>query len=199
MNVAKISVADHRKADHDILPVFIARWSPRAMSGEAVSRAELMRLLEAARWAPSSYNEQPWRFVYAFRGTPAFDTLMSFLMEANQVWCKSAGVLLLLCGSSQFNRNAKPNAVFSFDCGSAWENLALQGASMGLAVHAMAGFDAGKASTTLKIPSPFVPQAMIAVGRPGEVESLPPDYQKIEAPSPRMKVEEFSSEGAWKF
>lgn len=199
MNVGSINPLEHRRADHDVLPVFLQRWSPRAMSGAPVTKPELMRLLEAARWAPSSYNEQPWRFLYGYRGTPAFDSLFALLMEANQAWCKNAGALLLLASHDTFSRNGKPNGVSEFDAGSAWENLALQGASMGLVIHAMAGFDAAKATAALKIPAGVKPLAMIAVGRPGEIESLPEDYRKIEAPSPRKKVEEIAREGAWSF
>lgn len=197
MNVASIKVSEHRKADHEILPVFTQRWSPRAMTGEAVSKAEVMRLLEAARWAPSAFNEQPWRYVYGLKGTPAFDQLLSFLVEANQAWCRNAGALLLVSSSQNFSRNGKPNGVATFDTGSSWQSLALQGASMGLVVHGMAGFDGAKARAGLKIPDAFKTEAMIAVGRPGEVESLPPDYQKIEVPSGRKKVEEFAREGAF--
>jgi nitroreductase len=197
MNVGTINVSAHRTPDHDVLPVFVQRWSPRAMTGP-VSRPELMRLLEAARWAPSSYNEQPWRFLYAFAGTPHFDTFNGILLEANQVWAKHAGVLLLLVAKKTFSKNGKPNGVAVFDAGSAWQNLALQGASMGLAVHAMAGFDAAKAASVLKIPDDFHCCAMIAVGKPGEVKTLPKDYQGIEVPSGRNKVGEISMEGAWR-
>ena len=197
MNVGTINPRAHRTPDHDILPYFVNRWSPRAMTGP-VSRAELMRMLEAARWAPSSYNEQPWRFLYAFAGTPEFDVFLGCLVEANRVWAKTAGALLLLVTKKTFARNGKPNGVAVFDAGSAWENLALQGASMSLAVHAMGGFDAAKASAALKVPDDFQCCAMIAVGRPGEVETLPKDYQEIELPSGRNKVESFSFEGGWK-
>lgn len=197
MNVGKIDVSKHRKADHDILPVFVKRWSPRAMSGESVSRPDLMRLLEAARWAPSSFNEQPWRFLYAVRGTPHFATFLGLLAEANQAWCKDAAALFLVVSKATFSRNGKPNIVHTFDAGSAWENFALQGASMDLVVHAMAGFDADKARAALRVPGDFKCEAMIAVGRPGEVESLPTDYQGIEAPSPRKKIEEWAFEGGF--
>lgn len=197
MNVGTIKVSAHRTPDHDVLPVFVKRWSPRAMTG-SVSKPELMRLLEAARWAPSSYNEQPWRFLYAFAGTPQFQTFLGCLLEANQVWAKSAGVLMLLVAKKTFSKNGKPNGVAVFDAGSAWQNLALQGAEMNLAVHAMAGFDASKAAADLKVPDDYHCCAMIAVGKPGEVESLPKDYQGIELPSGRNKIDEFAFEGVWK-
>lgn len=197
MNVGQIDPRQHRTLDHDILPVFVQRWSPRAMS-PGISRGEVMRLLEAARWAPSSYNEQPWRFLYAMHGTPEFNAFLACLMDANQVWAKNAGVLMLLVAKKTFARNGKPNGVAVFDAGSAWQSLALQGAAMGLAVHAMAGFDAAKAAKDLRVPEDFHCCAMIAAGKPGEIESLPADYQKIEAPSPRMKVGEFAFEGGWR-
>ncbi|MFM9957929.1 MAG: nitroreductase family protein [Phycisphaerales bacterium] len=197
MNVGQIDPRKHRSADHDILPVFVQRWSPRAMTG-GVSRPDLMRLLEAARWSPSSYNEQPWRFLYAMAGTPEFAKFLACLMDANQVWARNAGVLMLLVTSKNFTRNGKPNGVAVFDAGAAWQSLALQGAAMGLAVHAMAGFDAGKAAADLKVPDDFHCCAMIAVGKPGEIESLPADYQKIEAPSGRNAIAEFAFEGGWR-
>lgn len=197
MNVAKINISEHRKPDHDVLPVFVSRWSPRALQ-PGVSRADLSRLLEAARWAPSSYNEQPWRYLFAVSGTPEFNTFLGFLLEANQVWAKNAGALLLLVAKKTFARNGKPNGVAVFDAGSSWQNLALQGASMGLAVHAMAGFDAAKAASTLGVPEDFHPCCMIAVGKPGEVETLPADYQGIEKPSPRNPITAFAFEGRWK-
>src|SRR2546428_644101 len=135
---------DHRKPDHPIDLLFIRRWSPRAMSGEPLSEQELMRLFEAARWAPSTYNEQEWRFLYARRNTPHWPVFMDLLMEANRVWCTRAAVLAVVLARKTFARNGKPNPVHVFDTGSAWQNLALQATAMGLVAHGMAGFDFDK-------------------------------------------------------
>lgn len=191
-------VSDHRKPDHPIDPIFWQRWSPRAMSGEAITPAQLNLLLEAARWAPSSYNEQPWRFIYAMRGTAGFDAMMGVLMEANQTWCKTAGALLAVCAKSTFTKNGSPNGVAVFDAGSAWQNLALQGAQLGLVTHAMAGFDRDKARVTLRVPADFEIPAMIAVGRPAAASTLPEPLRAMESPSGRKPLSEWAFEGTFK-
>lgn len=191
-------VSDVRKPDHPVDPVFVHRHSPRALSAETLSEAQLMTLLEAARWAPSSYNEQPWRFMYGKRGTAHFDLLFSFLMEANQVWCKNAAALILIASKKTFTRNGSPNSVRTFDCGSAWENLALQATQMGIIAHGMAGFDRDKARQGLGIPADFDPEAMIALGRPGKIEDLPEDLRKGEEISLRKPIAEWAWEGKFK-
>lgn len=191
-------VSDFRRPDHPVDPLFVHRWSPRAMSGEPIADHQLMTLLEAARWAPSSYNEQPWRFMYAKRGTPHFDTFMSFLMEANQAWCKSAAALLVIASKKTFTHNGKPNVVSVFDAGSAWENLALQAAAMGLVTHGMAGFDGGKARAALGVPDDFDIIAMVAIGKPAPPETLPENFRAGEKPSPRKPIGEWAFEGKFK-
>ena len=194
--MAKLPAAgDHREAAHDIDPIFINRWSPRAMSGAPVTQAELDRMFEAARWAPSSYNEQPWRFLYAHRHSEHFEKYFGFLFEANQAWCKTAGVLVVIAVHTVFTKNGKPNAVAVFDCGSAWENLALQGAKMGLVTHGMAGFDRNKASGELKLPPNWESIAMIAIGRPGDPDKLPEEMRKAEVPSSRKPIGEIAFPG----
>lgn len=189
----------HREADHPIESIFLKRWSPRAMSGEAVSQEDLNRLLEAARWAPSTYNEQEWRFLYAHRDTPNWPIFFDLLMEANQTWCANAGVLFLVVSHKVFERNDKPNPVHTFDSGAAFENFALQGAAMELVVHGMAGFDRAKARTDLKIPDDYEVEAMIAVGHHGNVDSLPQELQQREVPSGRKPIGEISCEGPFAF
>ena len=189
----------HRQADHPIESLFLKRWSPRAMSAEPVSAEDLNRLLEAARWAPSTYNEQEWRFLYAHRGTENWPMFFNLLMEANQVWCKNAGVLLLVVSHKVFERNGKPNPVNTFDSGAAFENFCLQGAAMGLVVHGMAGFDRDKARTDLQIPDDYEVEAMVAIGRPGDVDSLPEELQERETPSGRKPINEISCEGPFAF
>src|SRR5437762_10611376 len=120
--MSHLSKADQvRKADHPIEPIFFRRWSPRAMTGEPITEAELLTLFEAARWAPSTYNEQEWRFLYARRETPHWQTFFDLLVEGNQEWCKQAAVLAVVLARKTFKRNGKPNPVHLFDCGSAWE------------------------------------------------------------------------------
>jgi nitroreductase len=186
-----------RKADHAIEPMFLRRWSPRAMSGEPLSEEELLRLFEAARWAPSTYNEQEWRFLYARRDTPQWPLFFDLLMEANQVWCRRAAVLAVVLARKVFTRNGKPNPVHVFDCGSAWENLALQATTMGLVAHGMAGFDFDKARTALQVPDHFAVAAMFALGRPGDPVDLPPELRERETLSGRRPVSESICEGPY--
>jgi|SRR5436190_2876904 len=188
-----------RHADHKINNLFINRWSPRAMSGETITHEELMSLFEAARWAPSSFDNQPWRFIYAKRNTPQWNILFNLLVEANKSWAQHAAVLLLIISRNTFEYNEKPARTHSFDAGSAWENLALQGSEMGLVVHGMEGFDYEKARNILNIPDNYTIEAMVAIGRPGNIKILSPEQQKAETPSDRKKVEEFISEGVFNF
>jgi nitroreductase len=190
---------DHRKPEHSIESLFWRRWSPRALSGEPITEAETMSLFEAARWAPSTYNEQEWRFLYARRDTPQWPAFFDLLAEGNQLWCRQAALLSVIVAHQVFERNGKPNPVHVFDSGAAFENLALQGTAMGLLVHGMQGFDFEKARSTLAIPQDFTVAAMFAVGRPGDPERLPPDYRKIEVPSGRKQVREFICEGPFSF
>lgn len=186
---------DHRKADFPIDPIFLRRWSPRAMSGKPLANDELMTLFEAARWAPSTYNEQEWRFLYARRDTELWKDFLDLLMPANQTWCTKAGVLVVVLSHKVFTRNGQPNPVHTFDAGSAWENLALQGALMELVVHGMAGFDRDKARRVLGVPADYDVEAMIAIGKPGNPEDLPPELREREVPTGRKPVAEIAWEG----
>jgi nitroreductase len=189
----------HREADHPIESIFLRRWSPRAMSGEPITDEELMRLLEAARWAPSTYNEQEWRYLYARRETPQWETHFNILVEANQVWCRNAAVLLVILSKKTFTRNGKPNPVHTFDAGLSCMNLLLQTTAMNLVAHGMAGFDRDKARRDLKVPDDYDVEAMVAIGRHGDPDQLPESLRKIEMPSGRKKIAEFAREGAFNF
>ncbi len=187
----------YRTPDHDIDPLFIERWSPRAMSGEAITRGEMLRLFEAARWAASTYNEQEWRFVYALRGTPHFERLFGLLNEGNRAWCGRAAMLCVVCSRRVFEKNGKPNPVHVFDSGLAFANLALQGTRMGLVVHGMQGFDFERARSELRVPEDHGVNAMFAVGRPGNPADLPEQLRERERPSGRKPVEEIILEGGF--
>jgi nitroreductase len=187
-----------RKADYPIEPLFVRRWSPRAMSGETISDAEMLTLFEAARWAPSTYNEQEWRFLYARRDTPEWAMFFNLLMEGNRAWCKQAALLSVVIAHKIFQQSGKPNPVHVFDSGLSFENLALQGTVMGLVVHGMAGFDFQKARTDLSVPDDYAVCAMFAVGRPGNPDQLPPEVREREAPSPRKPVREIICEGKFR-
>lgn len=186
-----------RRADHPIDPLFLDRWSPRAMSGEPIPEADLMTLFEAARWAPSSFNNQPWRILYARRDTSHWPTFFDLLADPNKVWCGKAAALLVFVSRTTFEHNNKPSVTHTFDCGAAWENLALQGWRMGLVIHGMQGFDYDRARTTLKIPDGFQVEAMAAVGRPGDPNDLPEKLREREKPSDRRPLSQTVCEGAW--
>ncbi len=188
-----------RKADHSIESIFLRRWSPRSMSGEPISQEEMLTLFEAARWAPSTYNEQEWRFLYARRETPQWPAFFELLLEGNRAWCQRAALLSVILAGKSFQRSGKPNPVHVFDSGLAYENLALQGAAMGLVVHAMQGFDFEKARKTLVVPDEYAVSAMFAVGRPGDPEELEAKLRQLEVPSPRKPVREIICEGQFAF
>lgn len=187
--------SDVRKPDHPIDPIFLDRWSPRAMSEEEISDDELMSLFEAARWAPSTSNIQPWSFVYAKRGTPEWQTFFDLLVEFNQMWCKNAAVLICLC-AKKTDKEGKPNRNHMSDAGAAWENLALQAAKMNLVCHGMGGYDVAGAREKLNIPEDHEVVHMFAIGKPGEISVLHERMQKSEKPNTdRKKLEEFVFEG----
>ncbi len=157
-----------------------------------------MTLFEAARWAPSTYNEQEWRFLYATRDSEHWDTFFGLLMEANQVWCRNAAVLIVVVSHKVFERNGKPNPVHTFDAGAAFENLSLQGTLMNLVIHGMAGFDQQAAREQLHVPDDYSIEAMVAVGRPGDPADLPEDVRQREQPSGRKPVHEIIMAGGFR-
>ena len=191
-------IKEHRTTEHDITPLILNRWSPRALSGEEISDKELMALFEAARWAPSSYNNQPWRFIYAKRNTPHWNKLFSLMVEFNQNWTKNAAVLIVVTSKNTFDHNGKPSRTHSFDTGSAWENLALEATHRGLVTHGMEGFDYDRAKKELEIPNDYTVEAMIAIGKRGKMEDLPADMQKNEKPSTRRPLREIVMEGKFR-
>ncbi len=191
-----------RSTDHPIDKAFIERWSPRAFSGVAVTQAQLLTLLEAARWAPSAYNSQPWRFVYGLKGTPAFETLLGLLNEFNRGWAKTAGALVFVISKSTFaapgSTEEKPSYSASFDTGAAWGALAHQATLLGLHTHGMVGIEFGAIPAALGIPDGYRIEAAIAIGSIGDKASLPEPLQQRETPSPRKPLSEIAFEGKLK-
>ena len=194
-----MSTKEYREQEHKISEIFINRWSPRAMSGEVISDEALFELFEAARWAPSAYNNQPWRFVYAKRDTEHWDKLFNFLLEGNQTWVKNAAVIVVLISKKTSDHNGNFMRTHSFDAGAAWENLALQGSLNGLVVHGMSGVDYDKAESGLGITDEYQVEMMFAVGKPGDPSDLPEKLREIEKPSDRKKLSEIVSEGVFNF
>lgn len=192
-----IGAAGHvRSTTHPVHDLIANRWSPRAMSGESITHKELMQLFEAARWAPSSFNEQPWRFIYAHRGTSQWQTLFDLMVPFNQSWAQHAGVLVVVVSANNFERNGAYSRTHSFDTGAAAENMALQASNMGLVVHGMSGFDYDRARTQLHVPDDYTVEAMFAIGRPGTVDVLPEGMRAYEKPSDRKPIETFVFEGS---
>lgn len=168
------------------------------MTGEPLNDEELMPLFEAARWAPSSYNNQHWRFIYAKRDAPAWKTFLGLLVEGNRVWAEKAAVLVVIISKKTFDYNGKPAITHSFDTGAAWENLALEAARRGLVTHGMEGFDYEKAKQVLDIPDDYQVEAMAAIGKRAPKESLPEKYQAIEKPSDRKPLKDIVWEGKFR-
>ncbi|MBP6904894.1 MAG: nitroreductase family protein [Candidatus Pacebacteria bacterium] len=189
-----MKIVNTRTTEYDINDIFLKRYSPRAMSGESISRNELMTLFEAARWAPSSRNEQPWRFLYAFKNTPDFELFFSFLTESNQLWCKQASVLIIGL-SKKIGQDGNPNPKHSLDTGAAWENFALQGTNAGLVIHGMGGYHEEILRNELNLSNEYQIELMITVGKPGKIEELPEKLQEREKPSHRKNLEEIIFEG----
>lgn len=175
------------------------RWSPRAMSGEALSDEELMTLFEAARHAPSSFNSQPWRFIYAKKNSPYWENFFNLLVDFNKQWACNASALVMIISRKNFEHNEKYSPTHSFDTGAAWENLALQGCAMDLVVHGIAGFNYEKAKMLLNIPDSYQIEAMCAIGKKGKIEQLPEDIQKQEHRREKKPLKDLVSEGKFIF
>ena len=182
--------SETRKSDHPIHKILLDRWSGRAMSGETINDAELFTLFEAARWAPSSYNEQPWRFVYTKRDSKQWPQALALLTEGNQSWCKNAAVLICLVSRKNFARNNSKNLNNLSDAGAAWQNLAIQASQNNLVSHAMAGFDFEKARSLFNVSADFDVVEMIAIGKPAPASILSEQLQAMEVPNGRKPITE---------
>lgn len=188
-------VKENRDAGYSIDPLFLNRWSPRSYKPDTIAEDVLFGLFEAARWAPSANNEQPWRFLLA-RTQEDRERFYPFIAEGNRVWCEEAPVLVLLV-SKTINSRGDHSRAHAFDAGAAWGYLALEAARQGLVTHAMGGFDREKAREVLGIPEDYEPQVMIAVGYQGEKEALPEALQEREKPSARRALSETVFEGVF--
>jgi nitroreductase len=187
------------EADPLIHELLARRWSPRAFDPDRlVSRLALRTLLEAARVAPSCFNEQPWRFlVFDGEDREALEDARGCLTDSN-AWARRAPVLFLSVAAERWSRDGTANRWAQHDVGLASENLALQATALGFALHFMAGFDEARARELFGIPEGFTPMAMIAVGYPGKAEDLPPKLREREcAPRWRKSIEEIAFEGRW--
>jgi nitroreductase len=190
--------SDIRPVEHQVDRLFVDRWSPRAMSGEPIGHEELLTLCEAARWAPSSGNLQPWRILYAHRDTPEWPLFFDLLNPRNQTWCAAAAALVVFLSKTMNPESGRTIQTHSYDTGAAWQNFALQGTRSGLVVHGMQGFDYERARAVLDVPPEFAVEAMAAVGLPGSMDRLPEDLQARERPNSRRPLANTAFEGRFR-
>jgi nitroreductase len=189
MTLSAIEVSHLKKAPKidGVLPEFLHRWSPRSFSDREVSTADLARVFEAARWAASSYNEQPWRFLVGVRNSDTWNKILATLMPFNQAWAGKAPVLILGAARTRFSHNNAPNRVALYDLGAASSYLTLQAHALGLATHQMAGFDADAARAAFAIPEEYIIGAVIALGYQGEPAALPHEQMLAQEIAPRTR------------
>lgn len=190
-----------RSPDHPIDARFVARWSPRAFDARPMTAEQLAPLFEAARWAPSCLNSQPWRFVYALRTSAAWPDFLGLLTPNNQAWAQHASALIVLCSYKLMTfpggTGSMPSPNHSFDTGAAWMQFALQAMELGMRTHAMAGFDRARAAQLLQLPDDCQVEAAIAVGWPGDAAALPEALQAREFPSGRQPLASFAFAGTF--
>lgn len=186
-----------RSAEHPILPLFIERWSPRAFDARQIDDATLLSVFEAARWSPSAFNYQPWRFAYAKNGDANWDAFLGALVPFNQSWAGSASALIYIISDTIMEAygERKPSHSHSFDAGAAWMALALQAHSMGLITHGMTGVDFEAAAKVVNLPEGFRVEAAIALGYPGDAAELPEQMREREVPSGRKPLSEIMFSG----
>ena len=186
-----------RNADHPIDPQFLNRWSPRAFGPQSLTEAQVMQLLEAARWAPSASNHQPARFAWGLRGDAAFAAILGGLVPFNQSWAQEAAALVVVASKpfSEKNGQAVANVWHGFDAGAAWMSMALQAQSMGLIAHAMGGFEAEVLGAAVQLPQSYTLHAVVAFGMMGDPSTLPEVLKSREAPSGRRAVADVAGHG----
>jgi nitroreductase len=190
-----------RVAGPAVEPLLLERWSPRAFDSSTIPADDLETIFDAARWAPSAFNAQPWRFVYARRDSADWARFLGLLLPFNQSWAERAAVLVFILSDTlmQGPKDEVPSASHShsFDAGAAWALLALQATRLGYHAHGMTGVDFGRAREELGVPGRFRIEAAAAIGRIGDKSLLPEVLQAREAPSHRKAVSEFSFEGSF--
>jgi nitroreductase len=192
-----------RQTDHAIHPLFINRWSPRAFTGESIDQPTLDSLFEAARWAPSANNSQPWRFIYARNGSAHWPELLELLNEKNRAWASNASVLIVLVSKTTHLRAGSDAATalrnHSLDAGAAWAHLALQAEHAGWHSHAIGGFDREQARTVLGVPDGYQVEIAIAIGKLASRDSLSAELQAREQPNQRNPLHSLIAEGRFSF
>lgn len=190
-----------RMPDHEIAPFFVSRWSRRAFGPDAIPDAELSRIFEAARWAPSGGNVQPWRFLYARRDSAQWQDFLRVLNERNQAWAAGAAVLIAILSRKvrEVDGETRPHRSHSFDAGAAWANLSLQAHLLGWGTRGIGGFNIPAARAALQVPDDYEIEAFVALGRPAEKAVLPQDFHALEVPTSRRPLADFVREGIFSF
>lgn len=195
----KESICKSRSPEYAADRIFVDRWSPRGFTQDEIPEEVLNTFFEAARWAPSAFNSQPWRFLYALRGQSEFEAFLAPLIEFNQRWARHAAALIYLLSRKAFTPPGKTERQFprtsSFDSGAAWANFANQATAAGWAAHGMSGFDVDKARAVLRVPVGYAVELAIAVGRKGDGAHLPLGLLQRERPSGRSPVGDFVGRG----
>ena len=190
-----------RTPDHPIEPIFTDRWSPRAFEQTSMPESDLLTILEAARWAPSAFNVQPWRFLYSRRDDVHWHTYLSLLDPFNASWAQNASALVFVLSdtlvSGDGSRPDKLSRTHSFDAGAAWAQLALQATSMGYQAHAMAGIRFDLTQKNLVVPERYQIEIAVAIGQRADPTVLPEDLQDREQPSQRLSVHEIAFAGVF--
>jgi nitroreductase len=181
-----------RTPDHPVEPLFVDRWSPRSFTGEPVPDAVLASAFEAARWAPSASNVQPWRFLIARHGDAHWDAFVSLLAPRNALWASRASALIVVLSELKLERRGAivDNVSHSFDAGAAWTNFAHQALLLGWHTHGIGGFDRDAARVLLTVPDDFAIETIVALGRQGALDTLHADFHSGESPSTRRPIAE---------
>ncbi len=184
--------ANSRESEYPIDPMFLDRWSPRAFTGEIIEESEILPLLDAAHWAPSSANMQPWRFLYALKGSEHWEEFLGLLNESNQEWAKNASALIFVISRSFNGARSEGRASYthSFDAGTAWGHLAIQARISGLYAHGMGGIKHDEIKEKLRVPDGYRVEAGIAVGRIADKNTLSERNRDREFPSQRKPLSE---------
>lgn len=187
-----------RSTDHAIDPDILARWSPRSFADDVLPQADLLTMLEAARWAPSAFNAQPWHFIYSQRGSASWSDLIDLINPFNRDWAQHAAALIFLASCTTRTTStgtALPSRSHAFDAGAAWSLLALQATKLGWHAHAMQGLDHERAPAVLALPAHWRVEIAIAIGRRGDGSGLAEALRARETPSQRRALTEITSEG----
>jgi nitroreductase len=196
-----MTASNNRESQYPIARLFLDRWSPRAFSNETMPEQDLLTILEAGHWAPSSFNHQPWRFVYALRGSEQWDKFLGLLIEFNQRWVKSAAALLYVVSRTHSGTlgSAEQTPIYShsFDAGAAWALVALQAHLSGYEAHGMTGVDFDHAPEVLGVPDGFRVECAVAIGKIGDKSQLPEGLREREVPSPRKPLADVAFNGTF--